>query len=138
MHSFYRLRPETAYLSINYLDRFLSARALPVCCFLLFGLFKKSLKIVYIFFYGWFLMFMCVARERVAYAAFISIMPFTSSKNGGNNSSHSPRLANNQTQILVQAQNSRKNGGFSDEDTQMAVAHHYPFRFPTLFHFMYQ
>ncbi|MBA0686855.1 hypothetical protein Goari_014431 [Gossypium aridum] len=29
VHSFYRLRPETAYLSINYLDRFLSARALP-------------------------------------------------------------------------------------------------------------
>lgn len=46
VHSFYRLRPETAYLSINYLDRFLSARALPVCRFLLFGLFKKSLKIV--------------------------------------------------------------------------------------------
>ncbi|XP_021274556.1 cyclin-D2-2-like isoform X3 [Herrania umbratica] len=29
VHSFYRFRPETAYLSINYLDRFLSARALP-------------------------------------------------------------------------------------------------------------
>ncbi|XP_022775094.1 cyclin-D1-1-like isoform X2 [Durio zibethinus] len=29
VHSFYRFKPETAYLSINYLDRFLSARALP-------------------------------------------------------------------------------------------------------------
>ncbi|XVF61375.1 hypothetical protein PTKIN_Ptkin08bG0124300 [Pterospermum kingtungense] len=29
VHSFYRFRPETAYLSINYLDRFLSARTLP-------------------------------------------------------------------------------------------------------------
>ncbi|XWS29690.1 hypothetical protein CRYUN_Cryun24cG0051800 [Craigia yunnanensis] len=29
VHSFYRFRPETAYLSINYLDRFLSARPLP-------------------------------------------------------------------------------------------------------------
>ncbi|XVE86980.1 hypothetical protein DITRI_Ditri18aG0079200 [Diplodiscus trichospermus] len=28
VHSFYRFRPETAHLSINYLDRFLSARAL--------------------------------------------------------------------------------------------------------------
>lgn len=30
VHSFYRFRPETAYLSINYLDRFLTARASPV------------------------------------------------------------------------------------------------------------
>ncbi|XP_038996802.1 cyclin-D1-1-like [Hibiscus syriacus] len=29
VHCFYRFRPETAYLSINYMDRFLSARALP-------------------------------------------------------------------------------------------------------------
>ncbi|OMO56472.1 hypothetical protein CCACVL1_26543 [Corchorus capsularis] len=29
VHSYYRFRPETAYLSINYLDRFLSTRALP-------------------------------------------------------------------------------------------------------------
>ncbi|KAH1113586.1 hypothetical protein J1N35_006964 [Gossypium stocksii] len=29
VHCFYRFRPETAYLSINYMDRFLSARPLP-------------------------------------------------------------------------------------------------------------
>ncbi|KAK9037884.1 hypothetical protein V6N11_022783 [Hibiscus sabdariffa] len=29
VHCFYRFRPEIAYLSINYMDRFLSARALP-------------------------------------------------------------------------------------------------------------
>ncbi|MBA0551766.1 hypothetical protein Golob_022632, partial [Gossypium lobatum] len=28
VHCFYRFRPETAYLSINYMDRFLSARPL--------------------------------------------------------------------------------------------------------------
>ena len=113
VHSFYRFRPETAYLSINYLDRFLSARAMPVfyrpwCLSIVFCLrhsnyyfvgYKKSLKIIYSDLVEF--LSSCVARERVAYAAFISIMPFSSSKNGGNNRSLSPRLANNKTQILV-------------------------------------
>ena len=125
VHAYYNFRPETAYLSVNYMDCFLASHTLPVIIIASVNFRTPQPRTED--HNVWCCLLLCAARERVAAAAIIRCLLGPGSKNGRNKRAPSVRPAGEGNQILVQAQDRSKDGALSHVQSQVAIAQDYPF-----------
>lgn len=133
VHAYYRFRPVTALLSVNYFDRFLSSHSLPVILLFSFTFPRKCLTIrenynelnkVSFFLFSF--TFFIIASEWVAVSATVSCVLVFSGENGRTQSTFVIGSPSIRTKIRIWTQNHSKNGAPSDVHSQLETQFLHP------------
>lgn len=147
VHAFYHFRPVTAFLSVNYLDRFLSLTSLPVPCRLLFlfSFFNHTHwhgmgKVKHVF------LFVFAATKWMAVSASVGGLFVFGRENGGVWCATLGGLAIVRTKVRVWTQNGSENGvtGYDHPPMETAFCHSlwlprlFPCQAPFFFFFLFR